>query len=294
MAAKSADAKLEDDDYTTTVSGVIVDDTGAMICLLSMYDGESHYCRLTPIADILQPPPAGEVATIYDYRGWITDLFTSTDGTLLCCDASGNVHVRRDMEWSITRTGAESLRAIWASNGNTIFAVGTDGLVWSNLGGEWQPISDNFGVWLNDVVGLRDDRIMVVGDSGFAASWNGETWTAVDLPTSGNLNAVHPLNETDWIVGGSGGTLFRGSGDTWTDLSAPLDGVFGFADSQGELWLACGSSGVGILSPDGSVEMMRDTFAARRIHAAGVYIAFAGNDIAARYDGQNWKGRRFK
>ena len=62
---------------------------------------------------------------------------------------------------------------------------------------------------------------------------------------------------------------------------------------RGEVWSACGSAGVARVAPDGSVEIMRNTFAAFSIHAAEPFIAFAGNLTAVRFDGTEWKGRRY-
>jgi hypothetical protein len=136
--------------------------------------------------------------------------------------------------------------------------------------------------------GNHCNTLLAVGDEGLAMQFDGSTWSPLGAPSKLNLHGVLVHGKQLWLCGAKGTLLCR-EGTKWIDYSDHKEDIFGMAIRGKDIWLACGTRGAGMLV-NNKIKIMRDTFAAFTICAAGDYLGFAGNDTVVRFDGKAWEG----
>lgn len=133
-----------------------------------------------------------------------------------------------------------SLRAIWGSREDDLWAAGDDGVIRHFDGAGWLPAMSPTGRSLRAIHGSDSDNVFMVGDGGVLVEWDGETLSVVSDPLlSDNLHAVivdgprptvPPAPPSDveggvaerlparvWVFG-EGGALFRYDDVAWHSL----------------------------------------------------------------------------
>lgn len=283
----------ESEDSRTSIGAILTEPNGALLVDVVITDGESFHSFLTPQRDIAdQVTNDTSEEAVYSGSFWLVDMDRGSSGALFACDADGNVHTNVSGRWGIEPLSpGHGLRVVRCLPDGSVFAAGTDGIVYRRDREGWVAVSDSFGRWITGLDGRSAADLVIAGDAGLVAQFDGTSWSSVDLATDLTFNAVL-ASDGRYVVCGAKGALFEGSGATWQNRTASTHDLHGLAHYRGEVWLACGSSGAGRLTSDG-VEIMRSTFAAFSLSAAGDIIAFGGNNIAARFNGTSWHGRRF-
>jgi len=281
-----------EEDISTSIAAVLVDTSGGVLVDLVSTDYESYYSTLTPIPDVEKHVENADSEELYGGEFWLVDLHLCEEtGALFACDADGNVHTNASGTWKIEPVTKAGLRVIRCFPDGSVFTAGTDGIVYLRERESWTAISESFGQWITGMDGRSQADLTISGDAGLVAQYIDGEWNIVELPTDITFNAVLALKD-EYLVGGCKGTLFHGQGGSWKDLTSGDADIHDLVLYQDQIWIACGTRGVGQLV-DGSIEIVRDTFAAFVLHAAGNYLALAGNNIAMRFDGERYKGRRY-
>ncbi|WP_225028922.1 hypothetical protein [Xinfangfangia pollutisoli] len=284
----------EDEDRSQSVAAILAGSDGSLLVDLVTTDYEyfeSHLLPITDIDDEGDPDDDGE-PPFYHCENWLTGLCRSPSGFVFACDADGNVHHNAAGRWvQEPVTPGQGLRVIRALPDGTILTAGTAGTVHLRGAAGWASLGDSFGQWITGMDGSSAEDFAICGDGGLLALRRGARWERPELPTDGTLNAVLAL-QGSYLVGGAGGVLFRGAGDVWLDQSGEI-GIHGLARQGNTVWAACGTEGAATIAADGRVEIVNDNFAAYALDAAGKFVAFAGNDMAVRFDGADWLGRGY-
>jgi hypothetical protein len=280
----------DSEEYTTSVGAILVDSDGRIDCIVVMSDGESYYSRLTRINDIARPVASEKIEEQYGGNFWLTDMVRTAYGNFFLTDADGKVHTEISGAWATEDVSpGKGLRCIHNSDDGQLYAAGTQGIVFQRMPAGWEAISPPLGNWISAIGGPSRTNLLAVGDAGLAWRFDGTTWTEVSFSTNVNLTGILWAKPDIFTVCGGRGTIFRGNGDEWASISTGADDLFKLAEYDGQTWIACGKVGVGRLVGDG-LEIMRSTFAGFRIVASGRFLAAAGNNIVARFDGNEWKG----
>jgi hypothetical protein len=155
---------------------------------------------------------------------------------------------------------AYTLRGVWGSAANNVFAVGDSGVVLRYNGTAWTRMTTGTTAQLNDVWGsgasdvyaatatgrllrfngtawsfvagvqapgaLRSvwgsasNNVYAVGDGGIMYRYNGSSWQRVRLPTRQVLYAVWGTGASNVYAAGGGGALYRYNGTAWTPEKA--------------------------------------------------------------------------
>lgn len=284
----------ENDEFTTSVGGLLVDDQGRIDSIVVMSDGENYYSRLTRINDIGIEVAQEKVIEQYGGNFWFTDIGRTANGSFFLPDANGCVHTDLNGAWHIEEVcSGSALRCIWITPEGDIYVAGTSGIVYQRKSEGWQAISPPLGNWITAIGGPTHTNLLVAGDNGLVWRFDGTEWVRIDLGTNVNLTGILWRAPKHFMICGGRGTLFQGSGDDWENISRGGVDLFKMVLYRGEIWIALGSSGVGRLTDD-DIATMRDTFAAFRIHVAGSYLAAAGNHIVARFDDTTWRGYGYR
>ena len=276
-----------------SIVSIVAEPSGTLIVDLVTTDGESFFSVLTPLRDIAETRANMPSDELYNGAFWLVDVCLSPEGHIYACDAEGNVHTNASGAWQVEPvTPGAGLRVVRVLPDGSVFAAGNAGTVHRRSPDGWLAVGESLGAGITSLDGRSADDLAICGDAGLVAVLSGDRWTRPDLATKMPLNTVLAQAE-GYMVGGAGGALFRSVGGVWNRLGGSSLDFHGLVSYRGEVWSACGSAGAARVAPDGSVEIMRNTFAAFSIHAAEPYIAFAGNQTAVRFDGTEWKGRRY-
>ena len=75
-----------------------------------------------------------------------------------------------------------SLRRVWGSASDDVWAVGTNGAVLRYDGSAWHALESNTTEQLNAVSGCGDKCAWAAGHNGTVLKWDGEAWSDVSLP----------------------------------------------------------------------------------------------------------------
>ena len=279
-------------DLSITVGAIVVEEGGAMSADVVTTDYESFSSSLVILRNIEEQVVDAESEEFYGGSFWLLDLDRSANGSIFAGDADGNVHTNASGEWTVESVSPGfGIRVVRCLPDHTVFAAGSEGIVYVRTPDGWAAASANFGQWITGLDGRTASDLVIAGDSGLVAQFDGTNWTRIELPTDVTFHAVLSF-ENEYYVCGASGALFSGSGLVWQDRTSLRSDLHGITNYDGEIWLACGSDGAGRLGPNG-LEIVLNTFAAYSVHSAGHYLGFAGNGSVVRFDGTNWHGRRY-
>jgi Tol biopolymer transport system component len=160
-----------------------------------------------------------------------------------------------DPEWTWTNPlpQGNTLRAVWGSGPEDVFAVGDHGTIVHYDGYEWRLMESGTTQQLNGVWGSSDADVFVVGGGGTILHYNGAAWSAVRSGISLDLNGVWGSSASSVFAVGVDGIIQYFDGSAWTRMSggttSTLNAVWG---SSADSVLAVGENGV-ILRYDGNV-----------------------------------------
>ncbi len=93
-----------------------------------------------------------------------------------------------------------SLRGIWGSGPNDVFAVGDTGTVLHYDGKQWTAMASGVAVALSSVWGTGPRDVYAVGDSGTIIRYDGSKWSSMPSGTSERLDAIWGSGPDDLFV----------------------------------------------------------------------------------------------
>lgn len=206
-------------------------------CLLSRNGGANWLMRETrPSLSVKTVADNGLMAVGMDSFG--TKVSTTLDGVTWTTPAS------------VAGLGSGAL--FWT--GDRFVSVGKSNIAFSLDGTAWTPVAWS-GRWLNDVTGQADGRLLAVGVQGQVgkSTDGGVTWTAIDSTFDQNFQKVAGVAGS-YIATDSNYDLQHSiDGVVWTNVTPPTPSYEQWVDVgwNGSYFLAVGSGGVVVKSPDG-------------------------------------------
>lgn len=113
-------------------------------------------------------------------------------------------------DWSGQSIGASTFNAVWGTDANNIWAVGSGVMKWDGTAWTAQPSEAKYrlsGVW-----GMDANNIWAVGGFGTIVRWDGTAWVAQFSRTVNSLLAVWGTDANNvWAVGDKGTMVSRNS-----------------------------------------------------------------------------------
>lgn len=103
-----------------------------------------------------------------------------------------------------TAAGNYGLRAVWASDASSVWAVGTGGTIVRFDGTLWSSSQSGTTAQLNGIWGTSGSDLWAVGSKGALLHFDGAAWRVVAAPISEDLNAVWGSGGRFWAVGSAG------------------------------------------------------------------------------------------
>lgn len=274
-------------DCTVTVTGAVPAEDGTIFTAVNYYDGESFYSHVVEEPDVSsEDTPA---ATILEKPCRFTGLWRSKSGRIFVPDADGKVHAGSGSDWTKRQVSKRPLTTVWGLDDDSVYAGGSDGVVYRWDGKKWSAISRPLGDTIQCFGGASPNDLYVVGEGALFWHYDGQEWTRIPLPTKANLVGLLVLSPTDVLVSGSGGALFRGSGLKWSNVSQSGRDFYEMAHFKKSIYIAGGEQGV--FTFDGKkLSNVKKSFPVYNLSANKKYLTLAGDSSATRFDGKDWLG----
>lgn len=188
----------------------------------------------------------------------------------------------------------ETLKDLWGSSSNNVFAVGSNGTILYYNGFVWTTMTTPITNDLQGIWGASASDLIAVGDDGIMLRYNGSTWTKQSSGSSDHLNDVWVSSESEIFIVGEYGEILLcnedscNKGPNLTHLS--LNSVWGTSDDN---VFAVGGGGV-ILHYDGLDWYEMESGTDENLNS--VYgtsenniFAVGANGTILRYNGTSWK-----
>jgi len=121
-------------------------------------------------------------------------------------------------------TAVGSVRSMWASQDDSVWAVGDKGLVLRYDGHDFVPVAPV--PTLENLYGVAGaaGTVVVVGAKGTAMAWRDGRWTDLAPPAAAaDLYGVGVLGQDDIYVAGQGGLILHLSGGQWEQTETGID-----------------------------------------------------------------------
>jgi len=105
----------------------------------------------------------------------------------------------------------------WAVGGsNTPGTSGSYSVIYHYDGNSWQPVPDNFPVFLNNVDGVAGDNLWAVGGLGVIIHYDGQHWMQYPSPTKSALNGIKMTSANEGWAVGDAGTILHYQNGVWS------------------------------------------------------------------------------
>lgn len=278
--------------YSVSCDGVALEPDGALYSLPVYTDGEGFNSYVYRNSDVSARTGPDVKTELLDVQVWLTSIWRTADGRLWVTDDDGNVRRYDGAAWTVLPVSRDALTTVWGLSDTDVYAGGDDGIVYRWTGGAFAAFSPPLGDTIFSIRGTSASDLYACGAGALLWHFDGRTWTRVTLPTNQRLTGLLTLSETDVLVCGTAGVLFRGAGAAWADVSQPGNDFHAIVRYGEQILLSAG--GGGILSFDGAaVAPYKTTFISYRLAVNGMYLASAGDTLAARFDGTAWFGSRY-
>lgn len=125
------------------------------------------------------------------------------------------------IEWQVMDSGTtQNLNGVWGSNGDNVFAVGSGGTILHYDGAVWGPMSSGTTRDLNGVWGSSASNVFAVGSYGTIRRYDGSSWRSISSGTTNTLNGIWGSAANDIFVVGDKGTIRRYDGSVWKAMSS--------------------------------------------------------------------------
>jgi hypothetical protein len=150
--------------------------------------------------------------------------------------------------WEGPLPQGNTLRSIWGSAANDVWAVGDLGTILHWDGSGWSGVASGTSAALNGVWGSAANDAWAVGAAGTLLHWNGSAWSSVASGTTDPFSAVWGSSASDvWVVGGVfsdlGATILHWNGAAWTTAVSSSTNTIPFlravwGSAANDVWVA--------------------------------------------------------
>jgi hypothetical protein len=133
--------------------------------------------------------------------------------------------------------GAAGLHAVWAVNGNDVFAVGDAGTIVRRQNNAWTKMTSGTTANLRSVWGAASNDVWAVGEAGTILRFDGTAWAPVAGVTTSDVAAVWGSSASNvWLAATS--KMYRWNGSAWsnTTVVGSMQGLSGTGPN--DIWLA--------------------------------------------------------
>ncbi|HEY0018315.1 MAG TPA: hypothetical protein VGC13_18565 [Longimicrobium sp.] len=115
-----------------------------------------------------------------------------------------------------------TLRGVWGSAANNVFAVGDSGVVLRYNGTSWTRMTTGTTAQLNRVWGSGATNVYAATETGRLLRYNGTSWSFVaGVQAPGALASVWGTSASNVYAVGAGGIVFRYNGTSWQRIRLP-------------------------------------------------------------------------
>lgn len=186
-----------------------------------------------------------------------------------------------------------TLIAIWGSDAQNVWAVGSSGAILKWNGTTWVLQASGTTQNLRGVWGLSASSVWAVGEKGTILRWDGSTWIIQNSGTLQDLRGIWGVNENNIWISGSNGTILKWNGISWaaqqTNTTEYLHGIWGTTSSN--IW-AVGGNGTIVRFNGGSwlrqTTGTTETFGGVWGHDDRNLWAVGTGGIILKWDGFSW------
>jgi len=236
---------------------------------------------------------------------------TWTGKQLIAAGDSGKFYLSADgTDWTVIYSGINKTINDIVWTGERYVAVGNQGLILTSADGlQWTGIDPGIPNWLNSVIWING-QFMAVGSGGIVLTSNdGEAWQSTVIDSTYQLNSILWTGSRFLIAGSqyssasghqylilssSNGRIWEKS---WSPKNAEADSycLMNCVVTTGDQFVAVGTGGMVVTSPDGSVWTTRVTNTRAELMSVvwtGAQFYVVGNaTILTSPDGMTWINR---
>ena len=199
-----------------------------------------------------------------------------------------------------------TLRAIWGTSSDNVFAAGARGVILRYGGVRWQRMHAGTTRQIRDLHGIDGSNVFAAGFEGAMLHYDGSMWSDISGPATNGIthHGVWAYSATDVFAVGEGGSIVHYDGDQWTKMASPTTNTLHCVWGTSRDNVYAGGAQSVLLHYDGTewspVEtgfVMKHTIkdlwgdAANNIHGVGGSQEEKAYHI--HYDGSQWKERLF-
>ena len=157
-----------------------------------------------------------------------------------------------DWELQTQLPTSNSLKGVWGSSNNNVFAVGDNGTILHYDGNQWLALNSGTNSTLYSVWGNSADDVFAVGSNGTILHYDGFQWTAMNSNTLSTLIDIWGHSSSEVFAVGESGTILFYDGNQWTSMNSnTFDSLWGIWGHSNTDIFAVGESGT-ILHYDGN------------------------------------------
>ncbi len=231
---------------------------------------------------------------IYETDGWATSMWLSENGGLFLADDDGQIHSNVGGRWSVVSLEPPgSLTYIYGLSEAEIYSCGKNGALYRFADSNWSRIDAGTEADLYGIHCEKSGEAYAVGERGTLLRWSDLGGVElIEVPTNAMLNAVLSV-EGNVVVCGERGVVLSGSGNQWAVVEADAARSFHSATRYGtDVLLGAGADGVFRLRGSELVAY-KEGVPAYGLASNEGFLAVSGNEIAFRFDGAAWIGKKY-
>jgi hypothetical protein len=221
-------------------------------------------------------------------------MWRAPGGAIFAVDADGLVHSDETGAFATTDTRSRAgLTWVWGLDDKQVFACGGGGIAVRKSGPQWLHFDDGLDGDLYGLHGTAADDLYVVGEEGRVFHYDGQAWARIDSPTNHMLNSVFCRTSALAYICGEKGMVFEGARARWLRLTTPAVTFYSIAVFRERVYLAAGGDGVFVVDGD-TISQIKKGPAFYKLVGSQETLYATGGDLAARFDGEVWKGTFFR
>jgi len=208
----------------------------------------SVFSNNTPITEIELSPTSTSMQTNYLLLAEIEsnqlkDSEIKVVYTAKICDWAATTEVFNDCfssyesnwQWVNPTLTGNSIRSIWGTDINNVYAVGNSGTLLHYDGISWRKLKTLTINNLRKILGFSRNSIFAIGDEGTILSYNGIEWKKMPTITTGHFTNICGTSESNIFIKSkcyscdNTHTLYHFDGLTWSSVPLPES----FVDNEG-------------------------------------------------------------
>lgn len=123
--------------------------------------------------------------------------------------------------WMNPLPQGNTLRAIWGTSANDVWAVGDAGTILHYDGATWVSILSGVNDDLYAICGISKDDIWAFGKAGINIHYNGSQWQAITMPFGGDLYGCSFDRKGHGMATNYSGYVYEFTSSSWVSLNRP-------------------------------------------------------------------------